>query len=115
MKSYLRRFSVDGRSSFLISDEFTPAANGKVAFHLHSLLAFQIQGKRAFINTGTYVVEIAFPWAEAVECREILTDLCSRPVFHICAKSFAIEGDCKLETSIKISAAVLPAGGIEQP
>ncbi|WP_319587452.1 hypothetical protein [uncultured Desulfobulbus sp.] len=103
MDRYERRFVFDDQTTFSILDDFVLQEPGQVAFHLHSPMAFQVLGQRAILNRKGYRVEVVFPWAQKVECRETLIDLCHRPIFHLCAMSTQIPAD-QLFTQITIHA-----------
>lgn len=87
MEHYERRFVMDNQTTFSVIDDFVQRKNGRVAFHLHSAMEFQIYGQRAVLQNEGYSVEVVFPWAETVECRQVLVDLCQRPMFHLYAIS----------------------------
>ena len=102
MDSYERQFVFNVASSAAIADVFTLRQPGRVAFHLHSPHEFHVVGRQAILKHAAYTIEVSFPWAERVECRRALIDLCHRPVFHICATSPLLETDQVITTQIEI-------------
>jgi len=102
MDSYERQFVFDDASSVAIADNLSLKQPGRVAFHLHSPHEFHVVNRQAILKNANYTVEVSFPWAERVECKKVLIDLCNRPVFHICAISPLLEADQVITTQIEI-------------
>jgi hypothetical protein len=105
MAQYERRFILGEQATFSIIDEFLLRKEGRVAFHLHSTMEFKISGQRAVLKRPGYRVEVEFPWAETVECRQTLIDLCQRPVFHLCATS-GLKSRGQISTQVAISSGI---------
>jgi hypothetical protein len=87
MSEYERRFVLSGSTAFSIIDKFALHKKGRVAFHLHTTMEFQISGQLAVLERPGYRIEVEFPWAETVDCKQTLMDVCQRPIFHLCAIS----------------------------
>lgn len=102
MESYERLFEFEGEETFSVIDNFVLSKDGRIAFHLHSPMAFETHTHQVVLERSGYRLEARFPWAEKIECREVMGDFCHRPVFHICVMSPVLKGQCSLMTVIAI-------------
>jgi hypothetical protein len=87
MMAYNRRFELDLPNRVTVTDAVTLREPGQVAFHLHSPYLFTILGNIAVLNIAERKLVVEFPWADQVTCRQQMTDLARRPVYHLCARS----------------------------
>lgn len=103
MSAYARRFELKLPELVKIIDSGSLKQPGRVAFHLHSPHAFEVVGKRATLVHKGWSVVVEFPWAVEVVCRQRMSDLLRRPVYHLCATSAELV-DFGVETVVDVTA-----------
>lgn len=103
LEQYSRRFCINESTGYSVIDQFVFSITGDIAFHLHSPFEFQLHNQKAVLLKESYKLEIFFPWAESLECEELLMDQARRPIFHICATASLKKGNCLLTTIVNIS------------
>jgi hypothetical protein len=81
-------------TEFVVIDEGDLIAPSAIAFHLHSLTPFQIEGTRIVLIQRGVRVEIDAPWAASATQSEDLVDLQLRPVHHLIIRSAVLQSFC---------------------
>ena len=80
-----RRIESRDMGRFSVVDQGRRTTPGKIAFHLHAPLPFQVEGKTAFLRIEETVLRIEFPWADSVTQSPDGIDYEFREVHHLIA------------------------------
>ena len=87
MKRCTRRIDSDHPDKFTVTDAGELCTPGIVAFHLHSPVPFEIDGRSATVKMDGITLRIALDWADMVTQSEDGIDFKFEPVYHLVARS----------------------------
>jgi hypothetical protein len=87
MKRCTRRIDSDHPDKFTVTDAGELCTPGIVAFHLHSPVPFEIDGRSATVKMDGITLRIALDWANTVTQSEDGIDFKFEPVYHLVARS----------------------------
>lgn len=87
MKRCTRRIDSDHPDRFTVTDAGELCAPGIVAFHLHSPVPFEIDGRTALVKMDGITLRIVLGWADSVTQSEDGIDYKFEPVHHLVARS----------------------------
>ncbi|NNE38189.1 MAG: hypothetical protein HKN08_07790, partial [Gammaproteobacteria bacterium] len=83
MHSYTREISSERLEEFTIIDSGALKLAGQLAFHLQSIIPFEIQENFACLKTDKYVLYIKAAWAASIHQEQKITDLGLRNVYTL--------------------------------
>ncbi len=103
MTSCSRAIDSENAGKFVITDEGTLGAAGRVAFHLNASSPFEIDGHTALLKVGPATLRIVLDWSESVIQVQDGVDWDFKPVHHLIAtsgsvKSFSFQTHITIET-----------------
>jgi hypothetical protein len=87
MKRCTRRIDSDHPDKFTVTDAGELCTPGIVAFHLHSPVPFELEGRTATVKMDGITLRIALDWADTVTQSEDGIDFKFEPVYHLVASS----------------------------
>lgn len=87
MKRCTRRIDSDHPDKFTVTDAGELCTPGIVAFHLHSPVPFELEGRTATVKMDGITLRIALDWADTVTQSEDGIDFKFEPVYHLVARS----------------------------
>jgi len=87
MKRCTRRIDSDHPDKFTVTDAGELSEPSIVAFHLHSPVPFELEGRTATVKMDGITLRIALDWADTVTQSEDGIDFKFEPVYHLVARS----------------------------